>query len=82
MPHHHVQHAQNVGPNLFMRNENHDYIMPHVTACAVTAMCVSHSTCMQASWLPLCKCGVPEITYEHAIRASQTISKKINHLTF
>ena len=30
-----MQHAQNVGPNLFMHNENSAYVIPHVTACAV-----------------------------------------------
>ena len=38
--------------------------------------------CMQASWVPLCKYGVPGITYAHAICASRTIFIKINHLTF
>ena len=50
MPHHHVQHAQNVGPILFAHNENSAYIMPHVTAHAVTS-CThrpAHS-CRQAS---------------------------------
>ena len=37
MPCHHVQHAQNVGPNLFACNENSAYIMPRVTTCAVTS---------------------------------------------
>ena len=41
MPCHHVQHAPYMGPNLFMHNENHAYIMPHVTARAVTS-CVYH----------------------------------------
>ena len=36
------------------------------------------STRMQASWPPLCKHGVPEITYGHAVHASQTIFIKIN----
>ena len=36
MPHHHTQHAQNVGPNLFVYNENSAYVMPSVTAHAVT----------------------------------------------
>ena len=35
MPHRHAQHAQNVGPNLFARNENHAYVMPRVTTCAM-----------------------------------------------
>ena len=50
MPHHHVQHAQNVGPNLFMHNKNSAYVMPHVTAHAVTSC--AHRTvhaCRQAS---------------------------------
>ena len=37
---------------------------------------------MQASWPPLCKCGVLEITYGHTVHASQTISNKINRHTF
>ena len=41
MPHHHVQHAQNMGPNLFVHNENTAYVMPHVTTCAVMS-CVHH----------------------------------------
>ena len=55
MPHHHVQHVQNVGPNLFTHNENS---------------------------MPLCKHGMPEITYGHAIHTSQMIFIKINRLTF
>ena len=45
----HVQHAQNVGPNLFVCNENSAYIMPHVTAHAVMscAHCAAHA-CRQA----------------------------------
>ena len=58
MPHHHMQHMQNVGPNLFMHNENHDYIMPYVTTCAVTSCmhCTVH-TCRQA--------GHPYVTMVH-----------------
>ena len=37
MPCHHAQHVCNVGSNLFVRNENSAYIMPHVTAHAVTS---------------------------------------------
>ena len=50
MPHHHVQHVQNMGPNLFVHNENSSYIMPHVTKHAVTS-CTHHAVhaCMQAS---------------------------------
>ena len=49
MPHHHAQHVQNVGPNLFTHNENHAYVMPCVTTCAVTscAHCTVHA-CRQA----------------------------------
>ena len=52
MPHHHAQHAQNMGPNLFMHNENSAYIMPCVTACAVTSCthCMAHA-CRQAGCL-------------------------------
>ena len=35
----------------------------------------------QASWPPLCKWGVQQITYRHAICTSQTIPNKINCLT-
>ena len=50
MPRHHMLHVQNVGPNLFMCNENSAYIMPHVTACAVMS-CVYHAVnaCRQAN---------------------------------
>ena len=37
-----MQHTQNVGPNLFTHNENHAYIMPHVTTHAVTS-CVDRT---------------------------------------
>ena len=45
----HVQHAQNLGPNLFVCNENSAYIMPHVTAHAVMSCvhCAVHA-CRQA----------------------------------
>ena len=50
MPHHHAQHAQNLGPNLFVHNEKSAYVMPCVTACAVTS-CTHHTAraCRQAS---------------------------------
>ena len=35
MPCHHMQHARNVGPILFVRNENIAHVMPCVTAHAV-----------------------------------------------
>ena len=47
MPHHHVQHTQNVGPNLFVHNENSAYIMPHATTCAVTS-CTHIAQCAHA----------------------------------
>ena len=49
MPHHLMQHMQNVGPNLFVCNENSAYVMPRVTTCAVTS-CVHHMVhaCRQA----------------------------------
>ena len=45
MPHHHVQHMQNMGLNLFVCNENSAYVMPCVTACAVTSCthCVAYA---------------------------------------
>ena len=44
-----MQHMQNVGPNLFMHNENSAYVMPHVTTCAVMS-CMHHvvHACRQA----------------------------------
>ena len=49
MPHHHVQHVQNMGPNLFTCNENIAYVMPHVTTHAWTS-CVHRAAhaCRQA----------------------------------
>ena len=44
MPRHHVQHARNVGPNLFMRNENIAHVMPHVTTHAMTS-CTHRAAC-------------------------------------
>ena len=45
MPRHHVQHARNMGPILFMRNENIAHVMPRVTAHAVTSCmhCAAHA---------------------------------------
>ena len=37
MPHHHAQHAQNMGPILFACNENIAHVMPRVTPRAVTS---------------------------------------------
>ena len=49
MPCHHMQHMQNMVPNLFVHNENSAYVMPHVTAHAVMSCvhCAAHA-CWQA----------------------------------
>ena len=39
-----AQHAPNMGPNLFMHNENIAHVMPHGTACAMTS-CAHHVVC-------------------------------------
>ena len=44
MPRHHVQHARNMGPILFTRNENIAHVMPRVIAHAVTS-CVHCEVC-------------------------------------
>ena len=44
MPHHPMQHAQNMGPILFAHNENIAHIMPRVTARAVTS-CMHCAAC-------------------------------------
>ena len=41
MPCHHMQHMQNMGPNLFTCNENCVYVMPHVSTHPVTS-CAHH----------------------------------------
>ena len=74
MPCHHTQHVQNVGPNLFVHNENIAYIMPRVTTCAVMS-CTHHTHAGKLA--TLCICGTPGITYGHAIHASQMIFIKI-----
>ena len=51
MPCHHAQHARNVGPNLFLHNENSAYVMSHVTTHAVMS-CVHHVAHTQASQPP------------------------------
>ena len=81
MPHHHVQHAQNVGPILFTRNENIAHVMPRVTAHAVTS-CTHRTACAHKQSAALVICGMPGLTYGCAIRASQTIFIKNNRLTF
>ena len=69
MPCHHRQHAQNMGPNLFVHNENSAYIMPHVTTCAVTS-CVHQAAHAHRQAGPLCIHGMPEISYGRAVHAS------------
>ena len=68
MPHHHMQHAPNVGPILFALNENIAHIVPRVTTRAV--MSCTHRVAgvpRQASHLIIC--GAPGITYGCAVRA-------------
>ena len=61
-----------MGPNLFPRNENIAYVMPCVIAwCAYAGKPAT-----------LVICGMPGITYGHAIHAGQMIFIKINRLTF
>ena len=81
MPCHHVQHARNVGPILFVRNENIAHVMPRVTAHAVTS-CVHRAARHAGKPAALIIHGVPGITYGRAIHASRTTSIKNNHLTF
>ena len=68
MPRHHVQHAQNVGPILFARNENIAHVMPCVTACAV--MSCAHCTACACKPAALIIRGVPGITYGCAVHAT------------
>ena len=75
-----MQHARNVGPILFMRNENIAHVMPHVTACAVTS-------CAHRAARAHRQAGRPNytwqgITHGRAVHASQTTSIKNNWLTF
>ena len=80
MRRHHVQHARNMGPILFTHNENIAHVMPCVTASAVTSC--AHCAARTHKPATLIIHDMPGITYGHAIRASRTISIKINHLTF
>ena len=68
------------GAKFITCNENSAYVMPHFTAHAVTPCIVQcpHTGKPAA----LCIHGTPEITYGHAVRASQVIFIKINCLTF
>ena len=51
MPHHHMQHVRNVGPNLFACNENIVHVMPHGTTHAMMS-CAHCTVCTQASQPP------------------------------
>ena len=59
---------QNVGPNLFIHNENIVHIMPRGTAHAMTS-CTHHAV-HTSKPATLCICGALGITYEYAVRAS------------
>ena len=69
-----------MGPILFAHNENIAHVMPRVTARAV--MSCAHRVTRAGKPAALIIRGAPEITYGHAVRASQTIYIKINCLTF
>ena len=73
MPRHHVQHARNVGPILFARNENIAHVMPHVTARAVTS-CVHRvvRACRQA--------GCPNYTWRTRIYLWTGHLHKLNNI--
>ena len=61
-----MQHTQNVGPILFMRNENIAHVMPRVTAHAVTS-------CAHRTAHPHRQAGRPNYTWHariYFVRAS------------
>ena len=75
MPHHHVQHMRNVGPNLLAHNENIAYVMPRGTAHAVIS-CVHHAVCMQASQPPYVYVAHQELLMDMPFaQAEQYLSK-------
>ena len=89
MPRHHVQHVRNMEPNLFACNDNSAYIMPCVTAHAVTS-CMHRATCAcrQAShhmytwcsrnYLWMCHSRKPNDTYQKiATSHIRTVNMKI-----
>ena len=82
MPCHHVQHAPNVGPILFARNENIAHVMPRVTARAVTSCAHRAARGRRQAGRPKYIRGAPEITYGRAVCARRTIYNKNNRLTF
>ena len=75
-----MQHARNVGPILFVRNENISHVMPRVTACAVTS-CLHHAA-HAGKPAALIIHGTPGFTYGCAVHTGRTIFMKTNHLTF
>ena len=73
MPRHHVQHVQNVGPILFVHNENIAHVMPRVTAGAMTSCmhCAVHA-CRQA--------GHPNYTWRARIYLWMCHSRRPNDI--
>ena len=70
-----MQHARNVGSNLFSHNENIAYVMPHGIAHAVMSCAhrVAHS---QASWPPYVYVACRELLMDmQFMQAEQYLSK-------
>ena len=77
MPCHHMQHMQNMGPNLFMCNENIAYVMSCVTARAVTSCmhCVVHA-CRQAS-CPYVNVACPKLLMDMPFEPAELYLRKL-----
>ena len=76
MPHHHVQHMQNVGPNLFTRNEISAYCHATCYCTCSDVMCVLHGAHTQASWLPYVYVAHQELLMDVPfVQAEQYLSK-------
>ena len=73
MPHHHVQHARNVGPILFARNENIAHVMPRVTAHAMMS-CVHHAARERR------QAGHPNYTWHASIYLWTCRSRKLKNI--
>ena len=73
MPHHHAQHAQNVGPILFVHNENIAHVMPRVTAHAVMS-------CMHRAAHAHLQAGRPNYTWHTRIYLWMCHSCKPNNI--
>ena len=56
--------------------------MCYHTCSGIGAHCAAHAHRQAGKPATLCICGMPETTYGHAVRTSQTIFIKINRLTF